>query len=233
MPPLRTMTWDEPKAVSDVLKYELASEFCHDVGIIASGSGVLEIGTLIGQITRGSAGSADKSGGNTGNGTFVLDNTTPLLPGAKVGIYTLRCVAAAANAGTFRLVDPDGFVLGDYTIAGGSGGTVTVQNDIKGVLTDGGTDFEVGDGFDITVAAGSKKWVKYVHGAVESGDDLGILLAKVDATAADRQTVVLARGPAVLSRLGILWDASVDSDAKKAQAIALLAKKNIIVRDSA
>lgn len=116
-------------------------------------------GSVLGQITVGTATSAVKaSGANTGTGTFVLDATTPVLAGAKVGVYTLRCITAAANGGVFRLEDPDGFVVGDYTITGGAGGTVTVNDDIKGVITDAGTDFIVGDGFDITVAAGSGKY---------------------------------------------------------------------------
>lgn len=97
-----------------------------------------------------SAASAAKSGGNTGNGTFVLDATTPVQVNARAGIYTLRCTVAGTNSGTFRLVDPLGRVLGDYAFSG-SGGTVTVNDQIKGVITDGATDFVVGDGFDVTV----------------------------------------------------------------------------------
>lgn len=95
--------------------------------------------------------SAAKSGGNTGNGTFVLDATTPVLANAVPGVYTLRCTVAGTNSATFRLVDPAGRVLGDFAFSG-SGATVTVADQIKGVITDGATDFVVGDGFDVTVA---------------------------------------------------------------------------------
>ena len=48
--PLRTMTFNEPSAVSDVLKYEDGS-YSRDTVTIASGAGVLEIGTVLGKIT--------------------------------------------------------------------------------------------------------------------------------------------------------------------------------------
>ena len=95
----------------------------------------------------------------------VLDVTTPVLPGAKAGIYTLRCIATETHGGTFRLTDPDGFLLGDFKIPAGAGNSITVDNDIKGVIADGTTDFAVADGFDITVAAGAGKYVKAVSTA--------------------------------------------------------------------
>ena len=48
--PLRTMTFNEPNAVSDVLKYEDGS-YSRDTVTIASGAGVLDIGTVLGKIT--------------------------------------------------------------------------------------------------------------------------------------------------------------------------------------
>lgn len=103
-------------------------------------------------VAIGTAASAAKSGGNTGNGTLTMDGTTPVLAGAKAGVYTVRCIAAATNNGTFRVTDPDGFVLGDIVMAAGAG---AFENDIKFALADGSTDFIVGDGFDVTVTATS------------------------------------------------------------------------------
>ena len=100
--------------------------------------------------TLGAATAAVKAGGNTGNGTFTIDASTPTLAGAKPGVYRLRCIAAAANGGTFRLEDPDGIVLGDTVMAAGA---ATVSEHIRGALADGSSDFIVGDGFDITVPA--------------------------------------------------------------------------------
>lgn len=47
---LRTTSWDEPKAISDVLKMEHPT-YSRDVVTIVSGAGVLEIGTVLGKIT--------------------------------------------------------------------------------------------------------------------------------------------------------------------------------------
>lgn len=81
----------------------------------------------------------------TGNGAMTLDATTPVLSTAKNGAYVATCVTAAANGGTFRVEDPDGYVLGDVAVGG------TFADDIKFVIADGSTDFIVGDKFTITV----------------------------------------------------------------------------------
>lgn len=154
--------------------------------VVKSGALYLR-GTVMGQISIGAAVSAAKAGGNTGTGTFVLDVATPVLANATTGIYTLRNIAVAANGGTFRLTDPRGVVLGDFVIAGGAGGTVLVNDRIKGLLTDGGVDFILGDGFDITIAAGSGKIIESVATAVDgSAVPVGILVDNVDATLADQ-----------------------------------------------
>lgn len=230
---IRTTSFAEPSNISDVVKYEMGT-YCREVVTIASGAGVVEIGTPLGKIGAAAATAAAKSGGNTGTGTFVIDATTPTLAGAKVGIYTLRCITAVTNGGVFRLEDPDGIVLGDFTIPAGPGGAVTIAERIKGVLTDSGTDFIVGDGFDITVAAGSFKYVP-VNPAGNDGRQVAdaLLLQKVDATSADKQVVVLARGPAEISNLGIVWPTAVDDAAKKANVIAQLGTKGIVTRVSA
>ncbi len=155
----------------------------HQPITVLDGEGARVRGSVMGKISIGAASSAAKSGGNTGTGTFVLDATTPVLAGAKVGVYTLRCITATSNGGVFRLTDPDGYDLGDYTIAAGPGGVVTVANDIKGVITDASTDFIVGDGFDITVAAGSGKWKLAVAAALDgSAVPRAILSEDLDAS---------------------------------------------------
>lgn len=85
----------------------------------------------------------------TGNGAMTLDATTPVLAGAKNGDYVVTCIAAAANSGTFRVEDPDGFVLGDVAVG------ATFADDIKFVIADGSTDFIVGDKFTIAVTTGA------------------------------------------------------------------------------
>jgi hypothetical protein len=149
--------------------------------------GAYKRGTVMGKITLGAAASAAKAGGNTGTGTFVLDGVTPVLANAKAGVYTLRCIIAAANSGTFVLTDPKGVVVGEFIIPAGAGNNVAIANQIKGVLTDGGVDFIVGDGFDITIAAGSGKYVPAVATALDGSQVPEVLLVDdTDTTAADQ-----------------------------------------------
>lgn len=141
-------------------------------------------GALLGRITLGAASAAAKTGGNTGNGTLTMDATTPLLAGAQAGVYTVRCIAAATNNGTFRVTAPDGAVLGDVVMAAGAG---AFSNQVKFAMADGATDFIVGDGFDITVAAGSGKYVLSLAAAVDgSQEPVAVLVDDVNAPAADK-----------------------------------------------
>jgi hypothetical protein len=78
-----------------------------DTVTIKSGADLVR-GTVLGQITIAAATSAAKAGGNTGTGTLVVDVTTPVLANALPGIYTVRCVAAGADVGTFEVKDPTG-----------------------------------------------------------------------------------------------------------------------------
>ena len=60
-----------------------------------------------------------------------------------------------------------------------------------------------------------------------------LLLYPVDATLVDATGLVLARGPAIVSRAGLVFDASIDDGTKIAAKITELASAGIIARDSA
>lgn len=90
------------------------------------------------------AGAASANAGNTGNGAF---GTITASSGAKEGTYRVNVTAAAANAGTFLVEDPDGNVVGIGTV-----GSAFSKNGIAFTLADGATDFVVGDGFTFAVA---------------------------------------------------------------------------------
>lgn len=175
---------------------------------LISGAGALLRGTILGRITAGAATSAVKaSGANTGNGTFVIDVTTPTLAGAVPGIYTLRCIEAVVNGGKFELKSPTGQSLGVYIIPAGAGNNIAIANQIKGVLTDAATDFIVGDGFDITVPAGSGKMKPAVKTALDgSAVPVAILTDDVDATAADKKCGVYLTG--MFNKNALIKDAS-------------------------
>lgn len=146
-------------------------------------------GAVLGKISIGGAASAAKAGGNTGAGTLTLDATTPVRPGAKVGVYTVRCIAAATDGGTFRVEDPDGNVLGDVLVG------ATFDDDIKFAIADGNPDFIVGDGFDITVSAGSGKYKLAAAAAIDGSAVPDAILAEDrDATSADAECLIYTRG---------------------------------------
>lgn len=145
-------------------------------------------GAVLGRVSVGAAVSAAKAGGNTGNGALTLDATTPVLAGAKAGVYAVRCIAAAANAGTFRVEGPDGDVLGDVAVG------ATFADDIKFVIADGGTDFVVGDGFDIAVAEADKYALSLAAAADGSQEPVAVLAIDCDASGGDKSTTAFFGG---------------------------------------
>lgn len=151
---------------------------------VSVSAGTLARGTVMGQKTLGTATSAVKaSGANTGTGTCVMDGTTPVLANAKVGIYTVRCLEAVTNGGKFAVTDPLGNMVAYDIILAGAGGVILHNNEIKFTLTDAGTDFIVGDGFDITVAAGDLTYIESVRTAVDGSQyPVGILVDAADAS---------------------------------------------------
>jgi hypothetical protein len=62
---------------------------------------------------------------------------------------------------------------------------------------------------------------------------IAVLLYAVDATLADATGIILARGPAIVSRAGLAFDATVNDAAKIAAKITQLAAAGIIARDGA
>jgi len=58
-----------------------------------------------------------------------------------------------------------------------------------------------------------------------------VLLYAVDATLADATGIVFARGPAIVSRAGLAYDATVDDAAKITTKIGQLAAAGIVARD--
>lgn len=150
-------------------------------------TGSLTRGALLGKITHGAATAAAKSGGNTGNGTM---GTITLGSGVLPGVYSLRVTKAVTNAGDFQLKDPNGIVVGIGSVA-----TAFAGGGMSFTLADGSTDFAVGDGFDITVAAGSGKYVLSLAAATDGSEvPVAVLAEDADATSADVTTVAYLTG---------------------------------------
>jgi hypothetical protein len=214
---------------TDWLKREADGGYSREAVVVASGEGLLPSGRVLGRIRFGAPVVAAKAGGNTGNGAMTLTPGASLLPGVKVGVYRVRCVAAAVNGGTFRVEDPDGFVKGDVAVG------VAFADDIGFTIADGAADFIVGDGFDVTVPAGTGKWRSVTVAATDgSAVAAGILLDEIDATAADAKAVVIARD-AVVTPQALSYGADVDLPAERAAVQAALGAINppILVREGA
>ncbi len=74
--------------------------------------------------------------------------------------------------------------------------------------------------------------------AVVVGDEgaetaIAVLIDAVDATAADKTGLIVARGPAIVSKAALVFDASVDQPAEKTAKYAELSAKGIVPRDTA
>ena len=215
-----------PKLRQDWLKHENDSKLYRKEVTILAAAGDLITGTVMGRISKGSATSAAKSGGNTGGGTLTIDATTPILAGSKPGVYSVRCIGVVANGGLFEVRDPDGIPIGNYAIGGAA-----FASQIKFAMADSGTDFALGDGFDITIAAGSGKWKKHVNGAVNGTEvAAGILLDARDVSGGADVKGVVVTGNAEIVSAELTWDSSVDDAPKKAAALAQLATLGIQTR---
>lgn len=180
---------------------------------------------VLGTIVTGTVASAAKSGGNTGNGTCVVDATTPALLGAKLGVYSLRFTSTTS----IRLEDPDGLVLGDTAIVATTGQTAQIQEQIKALVTQGATTFAAGDGFDITVSALVEKEVEY-NPAGTDGSQIatGILYGAVNATSADTRGVAYKRDCEHNADI-VKWKTGATA-AQKAKGTADLKRRGIILR---
>ena len=93
-----------------------------------------------------------------------------------------------------------------------------------------GTPYPVGAVLGRITASGKYKL------ATSGGTDgaqtaTAVLLYAVDATLADATGIVVARGPAIVSRAALAYDATVDDGAKITTKIGQLAAAGIIARD--
>jgi head decoration protein D len=221
-------TYTEGRHTLEFLLSEAPGVQSRDNVTIKSGSGKLYAGMVLGKITEGAAMSAAFAAAsgdgrdNTGNGVM---GAVTVGVGAKVGKYKLTIIEPGTNVGTFVVTDPDGIEIGTGVVAAAfsAGG-------LSFTLADGATDFVSGDGFNITVAAGSGKYVPTVLTAAD-GSSIGVAILGhyVDATSADQPAMVIARrADVVAARLS--YDASVSDSGKKATKVAELALVGIRAR---
>jgi hypothetical protein len=220
-----------PKLQTAALKYEVSPMFCREIVPLLAGSGakrIIEIGTVLGLAWGGAFdGAIAARAGNTGNGTAAM-HTTETAAGVVPGVYTAICVEPAANLGSFQVSDPAGVPIGTAVV-----GTL-FDGVVKFTISDGATDFIVGDGFNITVTAPveASKALAWTPAATD-GSEIAAAVALDKAVAqdgVDGSILILRRGPAIVSRSGLVY-AGTPTDAQKAAAIAALEARGILIRD--
>ena len=95
-----------------------------------------------------------------------------------------------------------------------------------------GTNYPVGAVLGRITASGKMK-LSTATGSDGAQNAAAVLLYDVDATAADATGIVVLRGPAIVSKAGLVFDASIDDAAKTAAKHAQLTALGIIPRDAA
>ncbi len=128
-----------------------SEEFSFEACTVLSGQNLLPM-TVCGKVMIAGVGSVSvPSVVGTGNGTASLVTAGPLV---QVGNYVATCTAAASHGGVFTVVAPDGSTVGTLTMTGGTGATTAFKSPhINFSITDGSTDFIVGDSFTFVVGS--------------------------------------------------------------------------------
>lgn len=208
--------------LSKVLQYELLPEYghCRSVDTVVVEAG-MDIGAVVARTLISPTGTAVKTG--TGNGAMGTITVTKY---AQVGVYTLRVVKAATDAGDFVVLDPAGVQIGAGTV-----GVAFTSKDMSFTLADGSTDFIVGDTFAITVAGTVKyEWVEAADVAALAPDvRIVIDVATPVTTAGDASLVTLgmpAKGYAGVAKQALQFKDAL-SAGQLATVVAALAAKGI------
>jgi hypothetical protein len=109
-------------------------------------------------------------------------------------VYIVEFTAAT----TFVVLDPDGIQIGN----GVTGTAFSVSDHIDFTLTAGGTPMVAGDGFNITVAAGSGKYAPYAAAGTDGTATVaGILWEGTSASYDDVATIINRDAEVTLAHL--------------------------------
>jgi hypothetical protein len=95
-----------------------------------------------------------------------------------------------------------------------------------------GTNYRVGAVLGRITASGKMR-LSTATGTDGAQNAAGMLLDDVDATSTDANAVVILRGPAIVSKAALVFDASVDDVTKRAAKHAQLTALGIVPRDTA
>lgn len=100
------------------------------------------------------------------------------------------------------------------------------------VINDAAADLKIGTVLGVVTATG--KYKVCVQTATDGSENAAAVLMedKTIANSTDTKVLALVRGPAIVSKSGLVLDASFDQDAEKAAAYASLAAKGIVASDA-
>lgn len=207
--------------VGDWLKEEFSQNFCREERVLLAGSGStrsLTSGTIVAQVKTGVAAAPSS---NTGDGVVTLGTIGPK---AITGVYTLICISESANAGVFEVETPSGEQLQSNVVVGG--GATNVDGHFTITIADD-TDWDIDDTITVTISDG--KIVAYDDTASDTKSiAVGVCYEDAEAAASvDGVVVILARGPAVITKDRLVFP-STASAAEKAAVYATLKELNII-----
>ncbi|MBW7965311.1 head decoration protein [Bradyrhizobium sp. BR 10261] len=164
--------------------------------------------------------------GNTGNGVFTIDGTAPVGAGAKDGVYRVVNTLVSANSGMFLVFDPDGVEIGRVAVG------ATFNNQIKFVIADGATDWNIGDAFSVTVGIEETDYqVAVLNPTATDGTQraAGIMWSNVTTDGSNTQKATVVTRAAEVRGVDLTWPAGITA-AQQAEAIRQLEALQIIVR---
>lgn len=138
---------------------EIMGQLARSAVTVLSGQNLLA-GAVVGRVTKGVGRMSVPTVVGTGNGTVA---TVYGGPETQVGNYVVTCTVAAANGGTFSVVNPAGKALPVATV-----GTPYRSREINFTIADGSTDYIVGDVFTFVVSTTAPVVVGTGNGTVSS-----------------------------------------------------------------
>jgi hypothetical protein len=213
----------ESNNLGDVLKFEAPNMFSREEITVLAGSGSdrsLAVGEVVAKRTLSDI-TVTPDAGNTGDGAA---GTVTLGSKAEPGAYALICTAAAANAGTFQVLTPDGYRLPDLEV-----GQAYAGDHLNLTLADGAADFIVGDSFTIDISGDEKVVALDMAGIDGSQNPIGITAATTNAPdGTDIEGIAIVRD-AILADHALVWPDGITTP-QKTDAIAALEGHGILVR---
>lgn len=214
----------------EFVRWEADADYSREEITILAGSGsdrVLTAGMVLGRVRGAIAApvaftAANAGRNNTGNGTFAATPTAKA--GLMEGTYKLVIVEPGTDVGRFVIFDPNGVLIGNGTVA-----TAYDGPHLAFTLQDGSTDFVAGDGFLITVAAGTKYIQHHQDGT--TGNEIAAAILAYDKTApngVDVKATAFVRN-CVVKSASLVWQSDIEAG-EKTTALAQLAALGIIAR---